>query len=113
MDILKDKIVVAKKQHICDLCGSKIETGESYRYVVDTFDGFSANKYHLCCNQAITKTFNEWEMCGEHEDYYLTSWILEHIEDRLHSKGIITATMTDKEKVEEFLKLGKYEIPRL
>lgn len=47
---LKEKIVVAKKQHVCESCKQEIAKGDLYlrKSIADKF-GFRALKFHRDC----------------------------------------------------------------
>jgi hypothetical protein len=51
--MLKEKVVVARKEHVCDMCQAKIKIGDKYRYFVfiDYDDGgkLSTSHQHVIC----------------------------------------------------------------
>ncbi len=65
----------ANKEHICDWCGERIESGERY-YTWCWFDNGSATtvKSHIVCNIAANEVARHW---GDDEVCF----------DRSHGKG--------------------------
>lgn len=49
MDIIRTERPVAKKQHICCICGCPIEPGTRYFFQVNTFNGLCVFKAHEEC----------------------------------------------------------------
>lgn len=51
--LLSDRIVKAKKQHVCDHCGGAIEAGERYRSIAQIWEGdFGVFRAHCDCERA-------------------------------------------------------------
>ena len=75
LDFCTDKIVKAKKDHKCSLCGQKIQAGESYRRYSGKYEGdFFDCCYHDSCYHLIGK------FCRiEGEDEYSEDWVQEWI----------------------------------
>lgn len=56
MDILRDEIVTAKKDHKCYFCKNTINKGERYRYSVQIDQGdFDDFKVHPSCTELVSK----------------------------------------------------------
>lgn len=56
MEFYTSKMVIAKKLHICEMCGDKISIGERYSYESGKYDGhFFERKLHLECSNIIEK----------------------------------------------------------
>ena len=52
---IKQKDVVARKQHTCDWCNGTIEKGETYHYQAFKFDGeFCEWHSHLACSRVAS-----------------------------------------------------------
>ena len=50
----------AKKEHVCYLCGQKIEKGESYHLYVGKYDGdFYSLKLHSECHRMVDAYYRE------------------------------------------------------
>ena len=64
MEILKDKRIKAKKEHVCFFCGGKIKKGETYNYQVNISDGLVAIKMHTKC-QEIALKLDMYDYCDE------------------------------------------------
>jgi len=64
MEILKDKLVKARKSHICFFCGQKISKGEIYNYHVNTSDGLVVIKLHKDCKEISIK-LDMYDHCDE------------------------------------------------
>lgn len=65
MDILKDEIVTARKDHKCYFCKNTINKGEQYRYSVQIDQGdFDDFKVHLSCTELVSK-LGLYEECKE------------------------------------------------
>ena len=65
MEILKDKIVKAKKEHICCFCNEKIIKGDKYHIQTNVYDGSIYTwKSHLRCD-AIASYLKMYDECDE------------------------------------------------
>jgi len=63
-----ETVKVAKKQHRCSWCGTKIEAGESYkRYRYFGDDGARTVKEHPECYDAMEELAYEWGEIEFHE----------------------------------------------
>ena len=45
--VFREKMVKARKQHVCYECGKRIEIGEEYQYIFGVWDG-DASSFHTC-----------------------------------------------------------------
>lgn len=79
LEFSTSKILTAKKEHTCDLCGQKIEVGEKYNRYSGKFDGsFFDCCYHESCFDIIGK------YCRiEGEEEYSEDWLQEWIYDKV------------------------------
>lgn len=79
LDFYTDKIVKAKKDHKCSLCGQKIQAGESYRRYSGKYEGdFFDCCYHDSCYHLLG------EFCritGENE--YSEDWVADWLSERV------------------------------
>lgn len=57
--LIKESFPVAKKEHRCIWCGEDILKGEKYRKEVSVFNGIQHHSWHLECNSASEKYFQE------------------------------------------------------
>lgn len=50
--IFKDRMVTARKNHECSMCGQNVEIEERHRYIAAKFDGalIEYRYCHACCN---------------------------------------------------------------
>lgn len=65
MQTLDRKTRVAKKEHVCDLCGFKITVGEKYDWQKNVYDGMLYElKIHLSCLELASK-LNMFEECDD------------------------------------------------
>ena len=51
MEILRENFPIAKKEHICDWCEGKIESGIKYKYQIWKDDNLFTWKSHLKCDR--------------------------------------------------------------
>lgn len=60
MEQISNKKTKARKEHICDTCGSKIYIGEEYDLSVNKFDGLIYN-WKQCnhCKHIVSRMFKE------------------------------------------------------
>lgn len=71
MEELTNKVRIAKKSHVCDVCGAKIEAGEPYWYHVFIADGeFYTTKEHIECHEAANIVLDKNEYTSEDEVTY-------------------------------------------
>lgn len=81
--ILRDKIITAKKEHRCLLCGAKIESGTLYRKIVYSDEGtIDEQKLHLECANAIVDYCTD-----EREDCWDTSLVMDYVSEKLEETG--------------------------
>ncbi len=73
-DFYHDKIVVAKKEHICGECKSIIKIGEKYEYVSAKSDHFFTAKTCLPC-----KEIRDCFCCTWHFEY-----VFDYIQDSIN-----------------------------
>lgn len=68
-DLLSQSYPIARKEHICEWCGEKIEKGEKYYRYVGFYDGnFQNTPLHLECAEAMDKHLKE-DMDDEYTPY--------------------------------------------
>lgn len=72
-DFCADKIIVARKSHVCGECNAIIAPGEKYRRIVGKHDGeLTTTKLCNDCNSVVRAFFdcftvgNIWEAMGRH-----------------------------------------------
>ena len=80
----KERVVrSAKKEHVCYLCGQKIENGEQYRIMTGVFDGdFYSLKLHGQCHSMVEAYWAEQECYDEGWDNtmvmdFINQWLRE------------------------------------
>ena len=67
----------ARKEHVCDLCGSKILLGQIYERYSGKYDGNMFDlKYCLNCEKVIDAFLDENE-CDEYSDDDIYDWLAE------------------------------------
>lgn len=76
----------AQKEHVCYLCGQKIEKGEPYRLHVGKFEGyFYSNKLHMDCHMMVEAYWSEADLqSGEGWDDQL---VMDFVDQWLHEDG--------------------------
>jgi len=61
MEVLKDKILIASKEHKCTWCGEQIEKGEAYHYYTGIHDGhFQTTHLHIECSDELAEKASYW-----------------------------------------------------
>lgn len=87
MEVIDEAIRTAKKEHVCDYCGLKIEVGEKYKDQTNVYDGRLYHwKSHLSC-QELTKALKMFDDCWYDEGLTAENFH-EHVREYLHSHGI-------------------------
>lgn len=71
MEIINSRIHTARKEYICDWCGSEIKIGEEYNKEIIADDGLREWKSHLECGEFASEYLfseddeaNESDFCG-------------------------------------------------
>lgn len=68
-DLLSQSYPIARKEHVCEWCGEKIEKGEKYYRYTGIYDGdFQNTPLHLECQTAADKYLKE-NWCDEYMPY--------------------------------------------
>ena len=82
--ILQDKIIEAKKEYRCLLCGAPIKKGEKHKYVAYP-NGATIDSYrvHINCSKAISDFCYE---CDEEE--WGVSEVMELVNEKIREKGL-------------------------
>lgn len=69
----------ARKEHICDLCGQKIQIGEKYSRFRGKYDGDMFDiKHHLLCER-ICRAYCEWAGDKEYDNDRVQDWLHDEI----------------------------------
>jgi len=105
MDILKDNIVTAKKQHKCNYCYSVINQGDKYRntFIVNSGDSYEF-KSHISCDKLVEK-LNLYKDCvdeGVTDDLFQ-----EVVVDRYKEINNFIGSYRDLPKFDEMLSVVK------
>lgn len=61
--LIKERFLVARKQHKCIWCGERILIGEKHRHEISKYEGLQDFRWHLECNDAAIDYF----LTGENE----------------------------------------------
>lgn len=76
MDFYNSRKHIAKKEHICEMCGEKINVGEKYYRQSGKFDGeFFDRKLHIHCGNMME------EFCGEVDNVFSWDEVTDYIQD--------------------------------
>ncbi len=70
MDILSDKIVITRKQHVCSACGRVFEKGTKMRTQVNTLDGIGTWRECPTCTELVGNYRSYFEDDYDHTCYY-------------------------------------------
>lgn len=83
MYVLREETPVARKKHVCDLCGCTIEPGTKYLHQVNTYEGICNIKTHLeCANYMRSHQFDEDEVGPD----YLADSCMDELTDIMGSR---------------------------
>lgn len=85
MDIIRTEHPVAKKQHVCCICGNPIEPGTRYFFQVNTFNGLCVFKAHDECVVYDTESRDPYEDIGSSPDV-TESWVIDDLGDILGTR---------------------------
>ena len=87
MEVIDEKICIAKKEHVCDFCGLKINIGEQYEDQFNVYDGKAYHwKTHLSCKE-LTGALKMFDDCWYDEGLTAENF-REHVTEYLHSHEI-------------------------
>ena len=84
MDIIRTEHPVAKKQHVCCICGCPIEPGTRYFLQVNTYNGFCVFKGHEECvdYDADCRDPYDEESCPD----WTADWVIDDLTDILGTR---------------------------
>lgn len=82
MDVIRTEHPVAKKRHICMICGCPIERGTRYFFQVNTFDGLCTFKGHEECVKYELGIREPYDDEGSSPDY-TEDWVHDDLTDIL------------------------------
>lgn len=60
-ELIKEKFVVARKEHRCIWCGERILVGEHHRHEISKYDGLQDFRWHMECHAAAIEYFSGGE----------------------------------------------------
>lgn len=103
----------ARKEHMCSLCGRKIEVSEKYSRHSGVYDGkFFDHKHHLLCEKAI-EIYCEDVCDNEYDNDSVIDWLNERVcyecEHGWHDDGkddCVTSIFECKRVVERIMEVG-------
>lgn len=102
METITSKIVTARKEHICGLCGCKIDIGKKYIKQTNTDNNLIWNfLMHIECSKILSMPYFVGEIDGIDEDMY-SSFIVDYIRTHHYNKDIDNVE-------EEWRNLSNYE----
>lgn len=111
---------IAKKDHVCDLCGERIRTGERYVRFSGKYDGWMFDhKHHIVCDRLI-KEYCDWVGDNEYDPDSVLDMIRERVcwncnhynEDLDDFEDIDCNPCNCKRVIAELLKDGASGMPR-
>lgn len=97
--ISSPKEVRAKKEHVCNWCGGKIQPGEMYNTATYKYDSIYTWKSHTKCIELVTALEMEGDEGVSSDDFYDYIWEAwrDSIDDDVYeSKGFTEPDFKDK-----------------